>query len=79
MAYLLIDEKDRNLAKLEIISVRLPRWMIYAIDNLVELGLYTDRTEFIRETLRQRLLQIRKELADKKWKKLLDREGVPGI
>ena len=40
---------------MEIITIRLPRWMIQAIDDLVEKGLYPNRSEFIREAIRSHL------------------------
>jgi len=40
---------------MEIITIRLPRWMIQAIDDLVEKGLYPNRSEFIREAIRGHL------------------------
>jgi len=40
---------------MEIITIRLPRWMIQAVDDLVEKGLYPNRSEFIREAIRNHL------------------------
>jgi len=40
---------------MEIITIRLPKWMIQAIDELVEKGLYPNRSEFIREAIRGHL------------------------
>jgi len=40
---------------MEIITIRLPRWMIQAIDDLVEKDLYPNRSEFIREAIRAHL------------------------
>ncbi len=48
-------------SNLQLISVRLPEWMIEAMDRLVALGFFTHRSEIIREAIREllkRYLQI---------------------
>jgi len=47
---------------MEIITIRLPIWMIKAIDDLVQQGLYPNRSEFIREAIRSHLRRYAKQL-----------------
>jgi len=55
------SQKFRTLPfAMEGISLKLPREMLDAIDNIVQIGLYPNRSEFIREAIRI-LLRIIKE------------------
>ncbi|MCD6491455.1 MAG: ribbon-helix-helix domain-containing protein [Candidatus Njordarchaeia archaeon] len=44
------------------ISVKLPDWMIKAINRLIEMGIFPNRSEFIRAAIRRLLEQYSKDL-----------------
>lgn len=50
----------------EIISIRIPRYLLYKIDRLVEMNYFTSRSEVIREALRKLIqeLEEREEFRD---------------
>ncbi len=59
---------------MEMISVRLPEWMVEMINELVEKGIFTTRSEFIREAIRSFLKKYIEEeetlIEDSRYKKL---------
>ncbi len=58
---------------MKIISLRLPAWMLDAIQKIVNHGLYADRSEFIREAIRNHI---------RRYKEILDRplpEPIDGL
>ena len=54
------------------VSTRLPSRIVKEIDKLVESGLFTNRSDFIEEAVRQYLRELKKEELTKEEKWVLD-------
>ena len=52
-----------KMPKLKLITLKLPEEMIEAIDELVKIGRYTSRSEFIRAAIREKLEKEQKKIA----------------
>jgi len=52
-----------KMPKLKLITLKLPEEMIEAIDELVKMGIYTNRSEFIRAAIREKLEKEQKKIA----------------
>lgn len=61
MRVLVLDGSHGNLVK---ISVRLPKAQVEFIDSLVTLGLYVNRSDFIRDAIRDYMPKAMKKLQE---------------